>query len=78
MKSHLLSAMLLIASTTWAADQCETDCVTSTKQCAQMCQKSLKTAPGKKKTNPSQACQDKCKEFERECKQDCAAEKEKL
>jgi hypothetical protein len=70
MKWVVLVLTLVGSANAVAADACEATCADTIKQCKEVCKKALK------KDSPDKVgfCQDKCKEFESECKKDCDAQ----
>ncbi len=67
----LLLALMFVPGAAFAGGACEATCADTVKQCKDMCKTALKKdAPDK-----VSFCQDKCKEFENECKKDCEADK---
>jgi|GEM_PF-3932148 hypothetical protein len=67
----VVSIALCLSSAAFAGDACLADCAETIKQCQDVCKKSLK----KEAPDKIGFCQDKCKEFENECKKECDAEK---
>ncbi|MGV3621852.1 MAG: hypothetical protein ACO1OB_13595 [Archangium sp.] len=60
-----------VFSTSAFAGECEKSCDDVVKQCRDMCKTTLKG----KDADKVGFCQDKCKEFDGECKKDCQDEK---
>lgn len=72
MKWVLFTATLTLGSMAFAGENaCERSCTESSQMCADQCKKALKKDHGDKVN----FCSDKCKEFENECKKECAEEK---
>lgn len=71
LKCMIIGLTLGLSGVALAKDTCEADCADVVKQCSDTCKKALK------KDNPDKInfCQDKCKEFENECRKECKAEK---
>ena len=70
-KWMMVGLTLGLSTLGFAKDTCESDCAEVVKQCSDTCKKALKKdAPDK-----IGFCQDKCKEFENECKKECKADK---
>lgn len=70
MMKWLVVVLMMASGSALAADACEATCADTIKQCKDVCKKALK------KDSPDKItfCQDKCKEFESECKKDCDAQ----
>jgi|APLak6261665176_1056049.scaffolds.fasta_scaffold22591_2 hypothetical protein len=62
--------MLSLSTAAWATDACIAQCTETVKQCQDVCKKTLK----KEAADKIPFCQDKCKEFDNECKKDCSAD----
>ncbi len=66
----VLIALCLAPLAAFAGDSCEAACSDTVKQCQDVCKKTLK----KEAPDKVGFCQDKCKEFEGECKKDCKSD----